>query len=284
MKTSAVIKLIVNAFTASVLIFVLIFCLNAGSSVSLFPVYRNYSGYTVCNEKTVVINEDIVGIDIEWTAGNVTVKRGEEDTVTFGESPTASLDEDELMLYKIEDNVLKIRFCKKTESFTIGINTNTLAKTLNLTVPEKIYESIDIETVSAGVEMTGISASVLDIESVSGIVSLDNCTASHADIETVSGNCTARLSTFDTLDASTVSAQMNISADISESGDFESVSGNITLSIPSDSSFRAEFSTVSGIFDSDFSTMRINDVYTCGDRETDLYFETVSGSVNIEKR
>lgn len=286
MKTSAIIKLVANSFTAAVLIFVLIFCINTGSIGSLFSKIstEKYDSYTVYEGSVKEFNDNITMIDIEWTAGNIYLSKGVDDKISVSEKSEKNLDNDEIMLYKVEGSELKIRFCKKIFGLSFDVASATLSKDLYITVPEKVYEAIDIETVSANIELNNINSESMDIVTVSGIINGVNVTASDAAIETVSGNCNVSASSFGELDASSVSSEMFIDADIEAYGDFESVSGNITLIFDEGSSFTAEVESVSGNFNSDFQLSKTNDTYTCGNGSIELSFESVSGNVNIEKR
>lgn len=292
MKTAAIIKLVANSVTAAVLIFVLLFCLNAenfGSFSDMFTTYKAnsddvYDNYDSAEDTEVEFAQNISEIDVEWTAGNVVIEKGTGDKVSISEKSSKSLDEDEVMIYSVEGNELKIKFCKKTFNVSFGINTNTLSKELYITIPEKVFDSVDIETVSANVEISGAQVSALNVESVSGTVDLDNVNVTSADIENVSGNTVIANSYFHKIDAATVSSELTIDAKIENTGDFESVSGNITLVLPADSSFRADVETLSGNFTSDFEVSKTNNTYVCGSGGCKLTFESVSGNVTIKNK
>ncbi|MDX1644742.1 MAG: DUF4097 family beta strand repeat-containing protein [Thermoanaerobaculia bacterium] len=148
--------------------------------------------------------------------------------------------------------------------------------------------SLDIETVSASIEVTGIDGE-LDIESVSGSIEATGG-SQRADLSTVSGNIdfTGRGAGVDAesvsgkvrlrgvagyVDASTVSGRIDVEAGGVERADFESVSGsiefrgllaqgarldasshsgNVELMLPADTRANFEIETFAGDIHSDF--------------------------------
>ena len=63
-----------------------------------------------------------------------------------------------------------------------------------------------------------------------------------------------------------------------------SASGDLDLTLPADSGFTLEKSTMSGDFSSDFPTVSQNGKYLCGDGACRIDFNAASGDISIRKR
>lgn len=97
--------------------------------------------------------------------------------------------------------------------------------TLLLNVPR--LASLDIEAVSADVDVSGTAGKELDIESVSGSVVAIGAPG-EADIESVSGDLQLTLNSAD-VSASTVSGDVNLKGRLGGEVNVETVSGNIDV-------------------------------------------------------
>ena len=92
------------------------------------------------------------------------------------------------------------------------------------------------------------------------------------------------------MDVSTVSGDMDLTLDaVPDEVSFDSTSADAALTLPDQRSFEAELDTVSGDFHCEYpTTMNGKDTwrYDAGNRSTlaELEFDTVSGSVRIQKR
>jgi DUF4097 and DUF4098 domain-containing protein YvlB len=97
---------------------------------------------------------------------------------------------------------------------------------LEIMLPQKA--SVDVDAVSADVDVQQMAGRKLDVSSVSGNVLVTASSPGEASFENVSGDTTARITT-NKLDASSVSGDMNVSGGITGEVDVESVSGNIEI-------------------------------------------------------
>ena len=235
---------------------------TAGSSLTNGRKYANAANYTAGAGEAAAVSS----IDIEWIAGAVNVQYGETQTVTFSESTSAELKEDEVMHWWLDGTTLRLKFAKS------GYRANNVPqKTLTVTLPQTLLlNEVEIEAVSANVTATGISAGKFDIETVSGNVTASGVTASRElDFKTVSGNVHATLST--------------LPAEI----DCETVSGDTTLTFDRSASFYVEFETVSGNFTCAFAEpVKSGKHYTAGTvgAPCRIEGETVSGNFAIQEK
>jgi len=113
---------------------------------------------------------------------------------------------------------------------------------LEVTLPAKA--EVNIESVSAGVDVHGASGRRLAISSVSGDVTVASAAPGEASIETVSGSATLQLHTARTK-FGTVSGDVRLEGRITGEVAIESVSGDVVL--VTGVLRRMEFSTVSGV-------------------------------------
>ncbi|KAF1711286.1 hypothetical protein CSC70_05045 [Pseudoxanthomonas kalamensis DSM 18571] len=139
---------------------------------------------------------------------------------------------------------------------------------LELIVP--LQAGLDIESVSADVDVNGVASRSLSIDSVSGDVVV--AAAPHeADIESVSGNLLLTLNTAE-ISAETVSGNLSLKGRLVGEVDVETVSGNITVQVnPEERVRKFSASTVSG---------RIR-LQTALAENGEIDVETVSGDVGL---
>jgi hypothetical protein len=112
---------------------------------------------------------------------------------------------------------------------------------LEVMVPNRA--SLDLDTVSADIDVQQMAGRQLDASSVSGAVVVTASSPGEADVESVSGDVILRITTAK-LDASTVSGDVRASGGITGRVKLESVSGDLELG--AQALDRLEVSTVSG--------------------------------------
>jgi DUF4097 and DUF4098 domain-containing protein YvlB len=107
-----------------------------------------------------------------------------------------------------------------------GKKDDTEPTILEVTIPNRA--SLDIETVSADIDVQQMAGRKLAAESVSGSITVTASSPGQADFENVSGNTLLRLTTAN-LDASAVSGDIRASGGITGEVELETVSGDIEL-------------------------------------------------------
>lgn len=148
-----------------------------------------------------------------------------------------------------------------------GWNRNEMEPTiLEITVPQKA--SLDIESVSAEVDVQQIAGRKLDVSSVSGNIVVTASSPGEASFENVSGNTTLRITT-DNVSAESVSGDINMQGGLSGRVSMETVSGNASLIAKTLS--KLQFSSVSG--DADVQAALATNGVVTG--------ETVSGTLRL---
>jgi lia operon protein LiaG len=295
MKTSALIRIFVYAFVALVLTSVLIWGIGNNNNMNFFSfnISNLFGGsgfsYNDDNYKIgdgEVPKDQVSEIEVNWTAGNVTIAptMGDEatDVISFTEESGTQLDEDYELRYKLEDGVLKIMFAKPNVKFQ-GIF-QSLNKDLVIHVPVGTELSdITIDTVSANIDLESITATnQFNLATVSGNIDGTQIIADVMAAETVSGKIRWNEATLRTVSAESVSGEINVSfLTMPTNIQMETVSGAMTLGLPENEGFKVDYDKVSGDFDCDFD-VRINKnmaMYKNGVNKIDL--ETVSGNMKI---
>lgn len=291
-------------------------CSDGNISVDAFGVYRydDSGSYlkadTVENETSVygaTISETVTEIDVGWVRGKVVLSSSEEaDSIVFSETPDfeGEVPDEFVMRYRLDGTVLKIRFAQN------GVDLSSAAyaekkKTLTITVPASgSFAEIDIDTVSAAVEVSDIRASELSCGTVSGHATATRCSAAEIDFEsvsgelllsacsasnelktcTISGNIAVEDSPVSIIDAESVSGKIRLQT-TAASGNIEvkTVSGDVAVVLPSDvTGFGITFDSTSGEFSSASSVTVSGKTYTYGTPSFVIDCKTVSGNASVD--
>lgn len=150
----------------------------------------------------------------------------------------------------------------------LPVNASVEVETVSATVQvEGVTGPVDVETVSGWVKIAD-RASELSVETVSGEISIALASSS-TDLETVSGDIVVEDATG-RIDAETVSGDIEVKQGLVDSADFQTVSGNIT--------FLADLATRSGL---DIETTSGNVTVAVSPAITaDFEISTFSGSIS----
>lgn len=266
------------------------------------------SGETIVSDEARVDASNIQKIKIDWVAGDVNLRVGSGDAIVFSETSYRALTDQQKMRYTLSDSgILQIHFCDNLDNIFnwFTVDANMPAKTLTLEVPASLLgklAGLEVDSVSANIDLLGVygaktelssvsgeircadvSADELDLSSTSGAIVAENCAAGSLDIENVSGSIRAA-GEYARIDAETVSGNIVLSlATVPDKIDVDGVSGSITVSLPENAGFTAELDTVSGSLSCAFSGTLGSDRVVVGDGKASFRFNTVSGSLNIEK-
>lgn len=225
--------------------------------------------------------EEISGVEIQWASGTVFVQSWSGDSIQVQEYANSELSERTRMACETDGDTLTIRY--RTGTILGSVKGS---KWLTVLVPDGMLDKLDVETISAGVQMYGLEPGELDVSTTSGRITASECYAQAARLATTSGDMDLSSLYAGELDMKTTSGYLSgtvisntldvtsISGDISlysegsagtsrlatTSGDIwfsledtaaqsigvSSVSGDVSLSLPYDLGFALDFSTVSG--------------------------------------
>lgn len=176
-------------------------------------------------------------IDIENVKGRIEVRVWERDEVKI--SGTLGAGVEKLVVEGDRQNlVVRVQYPKDS-----GWGGRQSGSTdLRLTVP--VRADLDIESVSADVDVSGTAARQLSIESVSGDVVAVGAPGK-ASIEAVSGSLNLTLNSAD-VDAETVSGNISLQGRLNGDISTETVSGSILVAVNGERINQLSASTVSG--------------------------------------
>ena len=274
-----------------------------------------YSGGVNEDSNAVIVSDEarvpasnIKKIKIDWVAGGITLRVGTGEDIVFSESSNRDLTERQKMRYTVsESGTLQINYCENLDNIFnwFSLDANMPAKALVMEVPASLIgllADLEIDTVSSNIDLSGVYGSKTNLSTVSGeircadiaspdlylsstsgTVLCENTTASDLEIDNVSGGI--RLGgEFEHIDVDTVSGSVQIAAaNVPKSIDVDGVSGRITIALPETAGFTARLDTVSGALSCAFPGTLGSDLVVVGDGNADYSFDTVSGSVSIDK-
>lgn len=308
MKKSAVARIVIWSVVAVLLIGILVGSLVFATNPNITTITGEYENYRYDHENEYSIGNidsisaQIQNIEIDWVSGKVNLIPYDGDTVKVEEFSVNDIEEKYELRWRVKENILYIKPCESTGAWNLANKIPT--KTLCVYLPEALaanMNKIEIDTASAWISVTGVTATEIDTATASGDTWFEKCTVTNLNIENVSGytNCTEVnvekidaeivsgnidvLGNVKTFDAESVSGTVHLATDIApDRADISTVSGEIKLRLPDNDGFNIRFDSVSGKITSDFPlTINGGDkTYGNGTRSYDL--ETVSGNVNIE--
>ena len=262
----------------------------------------------VVSEQASVPAASVQKIKIDWVSGNVELRVGSGSDVTFSESAYRNLSERQKMRYSVSsDGTLKINFCDDLDNIFnwFDLDANMPSKTLVVEVPASLAGSlkeINIDAVSAGIDLSGVYGAETDIETVSGeihcadvsvekldlgstsgAIVCENAQAQKLNLNNVSGSVVAA-GEFAEIDVETVSGSVRLDLSTAPNKiNVDGVSGSITVALPETAGFAARLDSVSGSISCDLPGTVGSDLVVVGDGSADYRFGTVSGSLHIKK-
>ena len=255
------------------------------------------TGYSIGNFTT---ESEITSIKIYWTGGKIDLSVCSGNELLAEEASDYEISTDEAMRYLIEEGVLTIRARKSGIFFRIGKSQN---KHLTLRIPESMAGRLSLillDSVSAEVSISKLSAETLRSDCVSGDVALADMKIGSAFIDHVSGDLRCSNVTADYLKMDSVSGACQYTGSVkkldfdSTSGDItvdssefpsemntDTVSGNAFFTIPEGAGFTAELDSVSGTLNCGVPVVSDGKTFRYGDASAIYRFESVSGNVTI---
>lgn len=301
MKTSAIVRIVIWSVVALALLGLLLSGLvgkGAGYFSFSFFGYENDERYSVGDGSADAAQ--IQEIAIDWVDGSVNIVPGTGDRIEFREEYPSNLNKNERMRYLVDGDKLTIRFNTRRNWFSFGRMKN---KKLTIEVPQDLQlKKLDVDSVSAELDIAGVTAKDLDFENVSGSYHLKDVKGTRLKLETVSGRIQGENITVDTasvssmsgsvklqgsiryLDGSSVSGKMSLApGNVISEIDAETVSGDIDLYLSQDTGFHVDYDTVSGDFNAQFDMKHNKGKATYLDGVAEINMETVSGDMTIHK-
>jgi len=271
--------------------------------------FENLSGPFNSQGTQTVDMTNLHSLNINWVSGEITIVPHDGNEIHVTEFAQRSLRDNETLRMNTDGGTLTIRFRERDNN--VG---NMPRKNLEVLVPRELSENltrlsvntisggisvkdfeastVNLSSVSAEVEITGIVSQSIDINTTSGAITASSIRAGRLDTDSVSGatnisealvttlkvnTISGRASTtgeFDDVDVSTVSGGAMIrSSAVPGKMSVSTVSGAIDVHIPNTGEITVSHSAVSGRFSSEIPVIMQNGgAYK---------FSSVSGNTNI---
>jgi len=305
MKKSAIVRIVIWSVVAlllgSLLYSALVFD-TAGSFFGNFSLgfssFRyNDEGYSKGNLNT---GAEIDTFKIYWIGGKIDISSYDGSEIEAVESSDYNIDKENTMRYLIDDGTLTIRARKPGFLFPLSKKQN---KTLTIRIPQSLAGKISllqIDSVSAGVRLSDVSAQKFRLDNVSGDVTLSNGELGVIDIDNVSGKIECKGITADSLMMDTFSGECKFNGSVKKI-DFDSFSGGIDIHssvvpeeidtdtfsgdaifrIPKGPGFTAHLDTASGDLNCNLPTVISGKALKQGDGSAKYEFESFSGDASL---
>ena len=201
--------------------------------------------------------EGIRSLEIEWVSGQVIVEPWDQEEIQIEERGYGPISDKNRLEYKVKGDSLEISFLKPGFHLNFWLQEKDLYVRLPRELAESL-ESLDIENVSAELQLSGLKVQDMEVNTVSGGLKGENMQAEELEFESVSGNLNT--------------AFQNLPQDM----ELKTVSGNAEIYLPEGSAVRAELDSVSGQCESELPG-------TAGEEAAEINMSSVSGSLHIRK-
>lgn len=297
MRTNAIIRIILFSLVICILLALLTAGIVWGKRGFRWVLYPESSGAPVPDVSPVrevdgtgsvspavsgsVDASAIEKLSIEWVSGTITIRPGDTDTITYGE--TGASDSKYPMVAKQKGSTLTLQYCK--DGVSIGLRwPSDLKKDLTVTVPRDwVCRDLEIDAASAAVDIQDLTIMELELDTASGTCRLENCDVGEMDVDTASGDVTFS-GTLGSFDCDSASAKITlVLANVPRSIDVDTASGDLDVTLPADAGFTASVEGLSTRFSSDFPTITQKGRYVCGDGACEIQVDAMSGDVTIRK-
>ena len=286
MKTNAIVRIVLYALAIVILSGILLGILCFKTYISdgiLHFSEQNRIEAPVDSMEMVFPADQIRNIDIDWAAGNITIRQDDNtDSITVSEiSPVTAKHH---LICRQSGQTLKIQFSEESIKF-FGVNNNSYtSKDLLITVPANWKcSALEIDVATSVAEIHNLTIAKLDYDGASGTLLLDNCSIRELDIDTASGDVEF-IGTLGELSFDAASARFY--------GEFrrvpnrlkmDTMSGDLEIILPEDSGFTLDMDTLSNSFDTDFEVDKYDEAYICGDGACKISISSMSSDVVIHK-
>ncbi len=261
------------------------------------------------------VSGEVENLDVDWTAGSVTIAFHAENTVIISETAEREIPEEEKLLWKLDRKTLRIEYHKPAL-----MKLATLAKDLTITLPEGIRlkqaairatsanvniprlqaETLILETTSGDADASAEAKTVkvsstsgriymklsgkqesVDMRSTSGSISLYAEEMDQASLDTTSGGASLEAKRFGTVAAESTSGNLYVKAGAFDAMKLASTSGSISAALPQTPGFSGTVTTTSGDISSFIPLEKKGDTYSCGDGSAKLTISATSGNVTL---
>lgn len=228
------------------------------------------ANFTYSDSKSYKVGEASVSskvskITINWLNGMVKVVEHDGDTLSIKEEViSGSLTEELRLRWKKSGDEVTIQYAEANKR----LNLDGLKKNLVVMVPSSwVLDELEIDVVSAASVISLNTINEISWHSVNGTLEVNVDNISEIEGETVNGD-----------------VDMYVKKSGPKKLDLESVNCNVTISVPSTSSFTLKRESINGSLDSDFAgKAKENKIFIVGAGDYDWRIESVNGNVYLRE-
>jgi len=243
--------------------------------------------------ETSYSEDSVKDFDVELVSSSLKVTVGSVSKVTV--KITTNLPEDRRPVANLSGSTLTVKTPKGLLG-NVNFNFGQYRTEVEITVPSSFNKSrnassrdIKLNTVSGSVLVENVTVESFDIDSVSGSIKLIGIEAESVDTNSVSGSTTleGKVRKFD-IDSTSGSVHIKTFDMLTSKSSANTVSGSIHISLPENSGFTLDYSSVSGTTHNAFTGFKSSSKNRSGKDEykngnVKISAETISGSIHIDK-
>ena len=222
-------------------------------------------------------------MEIEWAAGSIVIQPLEITEIRISEKGV-NQDADP-MVWNVRNGQLNIQYSKNTDhAFGMGLLLGEHSKDLVIEVPlDWQCSSLEIDAASASLTVKDLTIREMEFDGASGTCIFENCTVEKLDVDTASGDVRF-LGSLNQMECDAASANVVLElSNVPKSLEMDTASGDLNVMLPENAGFTVAMETMSGNFDSDFTTTQRNGNYVAGDGRCHIEVDAMSGDVTIRK-
>lgn len=236
-----------------ILLAVAVICLSVGTVILLA---NNGAGDRFAEEQNVnkelLFNSgEVRSLKIECVSNTIRFHEAETDTIRFHLTGSHAGPDDDLLTLESElkNGELVVRVKRKPVVMSFFYYESV---GLDIYLPKMAFKHLDIETTSADLDAQFLRASEFSYQTTSGSIHIGTLEADKTEIETVSGDAIINTITGG-LQFESVSGQINARFEaLTDDITMATTSGSARITLPADSEFQLDTSSVSGSVFCDF--------------------------------
>ncbi len=227
--------------------------------------------------------EGITEVSVDWLSGNIRIEPYDGTELRLEERGPANFTESNSLDFRLDDGKLNISSTPQYIGLSLRPSVNTDRKDLVLLVPTSLHlQELDLDIFNSDLTMQGLTLNNLSVDTVSGSTTLTQSNLHSLSFDSTGGGLTLEESAVDELDADTASGSLSGQlTHCPQQLEFDTVSGTLQLTLPEDSQFQLNLSTVSGKLISDFDGSFQEDSYIVGSGSSKFEIDSASGSAEF---
>jgi lia operon protein LiaG len=248
---------------------------------------NNFEGNSIDEVKTFGIDR-LQEIYIHSVSSDVSVFSTDEEDIKihfYGRSALKSEKSLPKLITNLEGSKLKIEI----EYPKVLFYWAAADVLLDIYIPQDYREDINIDTVSAGVDLSNLSINNLQCKTVSGDLRIESLGSDNLTLNTTSGDVDI-VDFSGNLKADSVSGDIDVEYRVFDNNvDIKTISGKVKIDLPQNAEFYLKTNTVSGEVDTKFpitiiSFNKMNQLEgTVGTEDNRIIVDTVSGNIYLNK-